>query len=91
MYPIPSFPKLILFVIQYHNQDIYIDSVKHDKKDLAVPTVVQWVKGLALPQLWHRLQLWLRFDPLPENFHMLQVEQKKKKRSEGFYHYEDPS
>lgn len=29
-----------------------------------VPGLVQWAKDLALPQLWSRLQLWLRFDPL---------------------------
>ena len=38
-----------------------------------VPTVVQWVKELVLPQLWCRSQLWLRFDPWPGNFHMLRV------------------
>ena len=30
--------------------------------ELGVPTVEQWVKDLALPQLWPRSQLWLRFD-----------------------------
>ena len=48
-------------------------------------TVVAWVamevwvgspawgdelKDLALPHLWHRLQLWLGFSPWPRNFHM---------------------
>ena len=28
------------------------------------------LKNLALPQLWHRLQLWLRYSPWPGNFHM---------------------
>ena len=32
---------------------------------LGAPTVVQWVKYLALLQLWHRSQLQLRFDPWP--------------------------
>ena len=27
------------------------------------PCLVQWVKDPVLPQLWHRLQLWLKFDP----------------------------
>ena len=38
-----------------------------------VPSVAQWVKDLALPQLWCRSQLKLRFDPWPRNFHMLLV------------------
>lgn len=42
--------------------------------------MVQWVKDLALPQLCHRLQLWLRFDPWPRNFHMLWVQPFKEKR-----------
>lgn len=27
----------------------------------------QWIKDLALPRLWHRMQLWLRSDPCPQN------------------------
>lgn len=42
--------------------------------------MTQWSKDLALPQLWHRLQLWLRFDPWQGNFHMLQLQAKKKKK-----------
>ena len=38
----------------------------------------QWVKDLALPQLPCRLQLRLRFDPWPENFHIPWVSLKKK-------------
>ena len=45
---------------------------------LGVPTVAQWVKDLVLPQLWYRLQLQLRFDSWPRNFHMLQGRPKKK-------------
>ena len=41
--------------------------------------MVQWVKALALLQLWHRLQLQLTFDPWPRNFHILQVWPTKKK------------
>lgn len=37
------------------------------------------VKYPALPQLWHRMQPRLRFDPLSVNFHMSQVELEKKK------------
>ena len=39
---------------------------------------LQWVKYLALPQLWHGLQLWLEFDLWPRNFHVLQVQPKNK-------------
>ena len=35
------------------------------------PAVAQWVKDLAFQQLWHRLQLRLRFDPWPRSFYML--------------------
>lgn len=38
------------------------------------PGPVQWVKDLALPQLWCRLQLWLGFSPWPRNVHMPQVQ-----------------
>ena len=41
-----------------------------------VPTVAQWVKDLVFPQLPCRLQLQLRFDPWPRNFHMLQAQPK---------------
>ena len=40
--------------------------------------MAQWVKDPAFLQLWHRSQLWLSFDPWPENLHMLQVQPKKK-------------
>ena len=36
----------------------------------------QWVKDLALMQLWCRLQLWLRFNPWP----WPRVQQKKEKK-----------
>ena len=38
------------------------------------------LEDLALPQLWHRLQLWLRFDTYPGNFHMPLGGHKKKKK-----------
>ena len=40
------------------------------------------LKDLALPQLWHRLQLQLRSDPWPRNFHMQLGSQNKKKRAQ---------
>ena len=46
--------------------------------------MVQWVKDLVLPQLRHRLKLWLRFDPWPGNFHM---QPKKKKKKIAFIHF----
>ena len=39
----------------------------------SIPGPMQWVKDLALPQLW------LGFDPWPGNFYMLRVWLKKKK------------
>ena len=59
------------------------------------PTAVAWVatevqvqspahcsglKDLALTQLWHRWQLWLRCNPWPGNFHMLWVRPLKKRK-----------
>ena len=48
-----------------------------------VPNVAKWVKVLALPQLWQRLHLRLRFNPWPGNFHMPSVWPKKPKKSWG--------
>ena len=31
------------------------------------PRLAQWVKNLALPQLWLRSKLWLGSDPWPKN------------------------
>ena len=42
--------------------------------------MVQWVKDLALLQLWCSLQLRLRFSRWPWNFRMLQGGQKRKKK-----------
>ena len=46
-----------------------------------VPAVAQWVKDLALLQLWRRLQLWLGFDSWPGNFYMPWVWPKKKNKT----------
>ena len=46
----------------------------------SIPSPAQWVKDLALPQLWRRFQLYLGFDPWPGNFHILWVRPGKKKR-----------
>ena len=45
-----------------------------------IPTVAQQVKDLAVPQLWHRSQLRIRFDPWPRNFHMSWVQPKERER-----------
>ena len=42
----------------------------------SIPSPVQ---GTALPQLWHRWNLRLGFNPWPRNFHMLWVPPTKKK------------
>ena len=41
------------------------------------------LKDLALTQLWHRSQLQLRFNPLPENFHTLGVRPLKNKTKQN--------
>ena len=43
----------------------------------SIPTLAQWVKDPALPQLQLRLQLWFGFDPWPQNFHTPRYGQKK--------------
>ena len=50
-----------------------------------IPGLVQWVKDIALPQLWFCLQLQLSFNPWPENY-MLQVLLKKKKEKKNHSH-----
>ena len=53
------------------------------------PSAMAWVtaeaqhsglKDLALPQVQHRLQLWLGFSPWPGNFQMLRARPLKKKK-----------
>ena len=43
------------------------------------PSLEQWVKDLALPQLWLRLQLWLGSDPCPRIFMCYGAAKKKEK------------
>ena len=48
-----------------------------------------WHSGLnelALLQLWHRLQLGLRFNLRPGNFHLLLVQPLKRKKKSIFFH-----
>ena len=40
-------------------------------------SLVQRVKVLVLPQLWHKLQLWLGFDPCPGTSIAVGVAKKK--------------
>ena len=44
-----------------------------------IPGPAQWVKGLALPQLWLRLRLWLGSDPWPGNPYALGRPKKKER------------
>ena len=43
--------------------------------------MVQWVKDLVLSLQGPGLLRWHRFDPWPGNFHMPQVQSKKKKKT----------
>ena len=46
-----------------------------------ISSPVQWVKDLALPQMWHRSQLQLRFQSLAREFpYAMGAAKKKKKR-----------
>ena len=45
----------------------------------SIPGLVQWVKDPVLPHPWHRLQLELRLNPWPRNFHMPLVQPLGKK------------
>ena len=47
-----------------------------------IPGPLQWVKDLALPQLWCRSQMWLGFNHWLGNFQMPQVWPKKKKKKD---------
>ena len=49
---------------------------------VVVPSLVQWIKDLALLQLKHRLQLGLQFSPWPWNLRRLCIKRKKKKEEE---------
>ena len=44
-----------------------------------IPGLEQWVKNLALPQLWCRSQMRFKFNPWPRNFYMLWVWLKQQK------------
>ena len=44
----------------------------------SIPSLAQWVKDLALPQLQHRLQLWFRSDPGPATPYATGWPEKKK-------------
>ena len=42
-------------------------------------SLAQWIKDSVMPQLWHRWQFWLGFDPWPGNY--ICWPKKKKKRN----------
>ena len=47
--------------------------------------MAQKIKDLALSLQWLGLLLWGRFDPGPENFHLLWVWLEKKKKASKLY------
>ena len=55
-------------------------SLQHQNAGRLIPSLAQWVKDLALPQLWRRSELWLRSDPWPGNCICLRVAKKEKKK-----------
>ena len=50
-----------------------------------IPRPAQWVKDLASPQLWLRLQLWLGSDPWPGNSMCQGMAKKKKEKKSGLF------
>ena len=53
-------------------------------------SVLQWIKDPAWSLQWLGSLLWLRFNPWPRNFHMLCLAKKKKKKTNRYFHYEEP-
>ena len=43
----------------------------------SIPSLAQWVRDLVLPQLWHRLQLQVGFNPWSGNFDGMAIKNKK--------------
>ena len=48
-----------------------------------IPGPAQWVRDLALPQLWLGLQLWLESDPWPGKFICPRVAKKENKKEKN--------
>ena len=46
----------------------------------SIPGLAKWVKDPVLLHLWHRSQMWLRFDLWPGEIHMPQVCPRKGKK-----------
>ena len=61
--------------MQWVNDPAYFCGVAN-----SIPGLAQLFKDLVLAQLWHRSQMWLRFDPRPRNLHMTRVWLKKGKK-----------
>ena len=53
--------------------------------EVPAPSPAQWVKDPTLPQLWCRLQLWLRFRARLGNFLMQWVQPLGKKKKKKCY------
>ena len=54
--------------------------------DMRSSFVAQWVKDLALPQLWYKLEVQRRFDPWVGNFYMPQVQPSKQTKRCWYEH-----
>ena len=63
-------PWCVFSSVQQHELNCFHQK---DNGSLGISPVAQHVNNLALPQLWHRLQLKQAFDPWPGNFHMAWV------------------
>ena len=50
-----------------------------------MPSLAQWVKDPAVPQLQHRLQLWLRSDTWPRNLAKKEKTSKQKKQEKKIH------
>ena len=46
----------------------------------SIPSLVQWVKDPALPQLWHKSQPWPGFNPWPKGSTYHEAAKKRKEK-----------
>ena len=67
--------KILEFPLWLNGVNSVLEALEAD----SIPGPAQWVKDPALPQLWLRLQLWLRSDPWPGNSICLRAAKSEKK------------